>query len=507
MTQRRVLRLALPIIGENFLQSAVGIIDTLMVARIGASALAGVGVSLEIVFFMIAILSSISIGGTVLISQAIGARDRTRANQLARQTVLWGATLSIPLGIIGFMSADALIGLFHTEPDVAEHAITYLRITGTTVMTLLMTFVCGAVLRGAGDSRSPLFASLIANLVKIVLSYGLIFGNFGLPRLEVAGSAWSTTIARGIGAIILISVLTSGRRNITIRGAGSWLPKPHFAVQLLRLGVPAAIEQMLMSAGFTALVSIIAMIGTPALAAHQVSFNSLSLAILPGFGFAIAATALVGQSIGASRPDHARLAVRIATRWAFVWLTLAASVYIVFNDQIIRFYTADPDVIAEGATALIAIGLGLPLWAFWTVNGGGLRGSGDTRTPMIFSVTAMWSAVVIGWVLVRWFDAELWMVWITFLFTTPLPAIGNTLKFQRRMDRAEAELAKGSGDGALPPDQVRTSTTSRTGRSNGDRAADTCGGSESDRSGRTGRPARHPRDVPSARSGSRRTPL
>lgn len=148
MTQRRVLRLALPIIGENLLQSSVGIIDTLMVARIGAAALAGVGVSLEIVFFMIAILSSISIGGTVLISQAFGARDRARANQLARQTVLWGAVLSLPLGLVGFTSADTLIGLFHTEPDVAQHATTYLRITGTTVMTLLMTFVCGAVLRG-----------------------------------------------------------------------------------------------------------------------------------------------------------------------------------------------------------------------------------------------------------------------------------------------------------------------------------------------------------------------
>lgn len=443
MTQRRVLRLALPIIGENLLQSSVGIIDTLMVARIGASALAGVGVSLEIVFFMIAILSSISIGGTVLISQAFGAQDTLRANQLARQTVLWGAVLSLPLGIVGFTSAEALISLFHTEPDVAAYATTYLRITGTTVMTLLMTFVCGAVLRGAGDSRSPLFASMIANLVKIVLSYGLIFGNFGLPRLEVAGSAWSSSIARGIGAIILIAVLASGRRNITIRGAGSWIPKLHTAAQLLRLGVPAAVEQMLMSAGFTAMVSIIAMIGTAALAAHQISFNAMSVAILPGFGFAIAATALVGQSIGAHRPDHARLAVRIATRWAFIWMTFAAFVYIVFNDRIIRIYTSDDAVIDAGSAALVAIGLGLPLWAFWTVNGGGLRGSGDTRTPMIFSVTAMWSAVTIGWVLVWWFDADLWMVWITFLFTIPLPAIGNALMFRRRMDRAETDMALG----------------------------------------------------------------
>src|SRR5680860_128403 len=169
MTQRRVLGLSLPIIGENLLQSAVGVIDTLMIARVGSAALAGVGVSLEIVFFMIAILSSVSIGGTVLISQAIGAGNRARANTLSRQTVLWGLVISLPLGILGYVLAPALIGLFHTEPDVEEHAITYLRITGAMVVTLLMTFVCGAVLRGAGDSRSPLIASLFANVVKIVL--------------------------------------------------------------------------------------------------------------------------------------------------------------------------------------------------------------------------------------------------------------------------------------------------------------------------------------------------
>lgn len=339
----------------------------------------------------------------------------------------------MPLGIVGFTSADWLIGLFRTEPDVAEHATTYLRITGATVFSLLMTFICGAVLRGAGDSRSPLLASVVANAVKIVLSWGLIFGNLGLPRLEVAGSAWSSSIARGIGAMILIAVLASGRRNVTIRGAGSWLPRPRIASRLLRLGVPAAIEQMLMSAGFTAMVSIIALIGTPALAAHQITFNSMSLAILPGFGFAIAATALVGQSIGAQRPDHARLAVRIANRWATVWMVFAAIVAIVFNEPIVRVYTADEAVVRAGTAAMIAIGLGLPLWASWTVHGGGLRGSGDTRTPMIFSVTAMWSAVLIGWALVRWFDADLWMVWLTFLFTTPLPAIGNAVMFRRRM--------------------------------------------------------------------------
>jgi putative MATE family efflux protein len=440
MTQRRVLGLSLPIIGENLLQSAVGIIDTLMIARVGSAALAGVGVSLEIVFFLIAILSSISIGGTVLISQAIGAGNRARANTLARQTVLWGFLLAIPLGILGYVLAQPLIGLFHTEPDVETHAVTYLQITGGLIVSLLMTFVCGAVLRGAGDSRSPLIASFVANLVKIVLSYGLIFGNFGLPRMEVAGSAISSSLARGVAVVIMLWILYSGRRQVTIRGAGSWMPRVSYVTQLLRLGVPAAIEQMLTSAGFTAIISIVAIIGTPALAAQQISFNSLSLAIMPGFGFAIAATALVGQSIGAQRPDHARAAARIANRWATVWLGTAAVLYIVFSEQIVRIYTDDPAVVDQGSAAMKAIGIGLPLWASWTVHAGVLRGSGDTRSPLIFGVSAMWLAVLLSWILVNFFDGQLWMVWLTFFVTTPIPAIMNWVNFRKRIHRAEQDL-------------------------------------------------------------------
>ncbi|MBA2776675.1 MAG: MATE family efflux transporter [Chloroflexia bacterium] len=442
MTQRRVLGLSLPIIGENFLQSAVGIIDTLMIARVGSAALAGVGVSLEIVFFMIAILSSISIGGTVLISQAIGARNRERANTLARQTVLWGLMLSIPLGVLGYVSAPGLIGLFHTEPDVAEYATTYLQITVSMIVTLLMTFVCGAVLRGAGDSRSPLVASLVANAVKIVLSYGLIFGNFGLPRMEVAGSAISSGIARGAAVAIMLWILYFGARRVTIRGPGSWIPNFSYVGQLLRLGVPAAIEQMLLSAGFTVIISIVAVIGTPALAAQQISFNSLSLAIMPGFGFAIAATALVGQSIGANRPDHAREAARIANRWATIWLGAAAVVYIVFSEQIVRIYTDDQAVIDQGSAAMKAIGLGLPLWASWTVHAGALRGSGDTRSPLVFGTSAMWLAVLLSWVLVHFFIGQLWMVWLTFFVTTPIPAVMNRVTFRQRIRRAEQDLVQ-----------------------------------------------------------------
>src|SRR5687768_17155737 len=144
MTQRRVLSLATPIIGENLLQTLVGAVDTFMVARLGAAAVAGVGTGFEIVFFIISILSAIDVGATVLVSQAIGAGDQRRANQLARQAIIWGLVLAIPVSIGIYLAAPAIIGLFGTEPDVAEAAITYLEIVAATSVALFLSFVCGA---------------------------------------------------------------------------------------------------------------------------------------------------------------------------------------------------------------------------------------------------------------------------------------------------------------------------------------------------------------------------
>ena len=164
MTQRRVLALATPIIGENLLQTMVAAVDTFMVARLGSAAVAGVGAGFEIVFFIISILSAIDIGATVLVSQAIGAGERHRANHLARQAIVWGILLAVPVSVTMFFAAPSIIALFGTEPDVAAAASTYLRITAATSVALFLSFVCGAVLRGAGDSRTPLAAAVLANV-------------------------------------------------------------------------------------------------------------------------------------------------------------------------------------------------------------------------------------------------------------------------------------------------------------------------------------------------------
>ena len=433
MTQRRVLGLATPIIGENLLQTLVGAVDTFMVARLGAAAVAGVGTGFEFVFFIISILSAIDIGATVLVSQAIGAGDQQRANHLARQAIVWGLVLAVPLSAIMYFAAPTIVGLFGTEPDVAAAATIYLEITAATSIALLLSFVCGAVLRGAGDSRTPLAASVVANIINIAVAYTLIFGNFGFPALGVAGSALGAASGRAVGAALMLIVMARGGKAISLSGSWGWRPQAAIARQLMTLGVPSALEQVLSAGAFTTLIAVVALIGTAALAAQQIAFTALSIAFLPGIGFSIAATALSGQSIGARLPEQARQAWVISTRWAVGWMTTGAALVFIFAEQLMRVYTADPEVIDAGVAALRALAIALPFWAIWFTSSGSLRGVGDTRTPLIIDATSMWLAVLFAWVGVKWFGGGMWWVWIAFGLTSTPASILMWWIFRQRI--------------------------------------------------------------------------
>jgi putative MATE family efflux protein len=434
MTERRVLGLAVPIIGENLLQTAVVVVDSFMVARLGAAAMAGVGAGFELVFFIISILAAIDIGATVLVSQAIGAGERQRANLLARQAIVWGVVLAVPVSIGMFFASPGIIALFGVEPDVAAAATSYMQVTAATSVALLLSFVCGAVLRGAGDSKTPLKAAVLANGVNIVAAYVLIFGHLGLPALGVAGSALGAACGRGVGAAFMLVMMARGKKAISLSGMKGWFPRLAIARQLFTLGVPAALEQVLTAGSFMVLVAVIALIGTEALAAQQVTFTALSLAFLPAFGFSIAATALVGQSIGARVPTDAKVAWRIALRWAFIWMGVGGALAFILCEPVIRIFSNDPLVVSSGVDALRALSVALPFWALWFVSSGGLRGSGDTRTPLVIGASTMWLAVVIAWIAVRWFDGGLGLVWFSYVLTTAPASILMWRAFRRRID-------------------------------------------------------------------------
>lgn len=429
--RRRVLGLAGPVIGENLLETLLGIVDTILVAGLGAAAIAGVGSGLQVMFFIISALSALAIGSSVLVAQAIGAGERGRASELARQSLVWSGILSIPLALAGLLFSAPLVSVFGLEPDVAGIATAYLQVTMGTVVVLVALFIGGGVLRGVGDSRTPMVVTGIANVVNAGLAYAMIYGEFGFPALGAVGSAWATFLARALALGLMIRVLWKGRNGVSIAGRRGWLPDRRIAGDVLRLGVPAAVEQVLISAAFLALSIVVARLGTSILAAHRIAFTALSFSFLPGIGFGIAATALVGQSIGARRPAEARAAAREATFWAVVWMGLISLGLLIFAPQAMRVFTDDPAVVSAGSQGLRVVALAQPFWAILFVQSGAIRGTGNTRFPLVVTGGGIWVSVLLGWLLIGTIGGGLVSVWLAFLLVAPLMAALHWRRFRR----------------------------------------------------------------------------
>jgi putative MATE family efflux protein len=351
--------------------------------------------------------------------------------------MIWSVLISLPLTAIGLTLTPAIIGLFGLEPAVAQVSVGYLGVTMGTIATLTMMLLIGGVLRGAGDSRTPMLVTALANVINVAVSYTLIYGHLGMPALGAVGSAWGAFASRLVGAIILVIVVLRGRNDVRAGGGGSWAPSLRIFGGILKVGVPAALEEVLVISAFATLTPIVASLGTVSLAAQRVVINILSLSFLPGLGFGLAATALVGQAIGARRPDEARAVIQISLRWAMLWMGGLGLLFFIFAEALVRIFSADPAMIATGAAAIRVVAFTQPFWAATFVYAGALRGTGDTRTPLIITGAAVWSAVGIGVVLMSLSLHSLAGIWAAFLVVGPI----ETVVYWRSWRRALAGFA------------------------------------------------------------------
>jgi MATE family multidrug resistance protein len=385
-----VNRLAWPVILENLFQTLLGVVDMLMVSRLGSDAIAGVGTATQVMFVVNATFAAITVGTTVLVARFTGAGQPDEANRVAKQSLLLGVMISAVVMLLGHFSAEPVVRLMGAEPQVVTLGGGYLRIVSQTAIFLVTMFVAGGALRGAGDTRTPMLVTGFINLVNAVASYVLIFGHLGLPALGVDGSAWGAGVARAAGTAIMLVVLLRGRRRVSIAGREGWGFHPDLIQRVLRLGIPSMFEQLLLSGGMLLYSVITISLGTTVYATQRITFNALSISFLPGFGFAMAATALTGQSLGAKQPDVAERATWYAVRVAAIWMSSMGLMLILAGQPIMRLFSQDPEIVVLGAAALRVIALSQPFQAFGQVLAGGLRGAGDTRFPMGVTFAGIW---------------------------------------------------------------------------------------------------------------------
>ena len=406
--RRDVLRLALPATGEQMLSMMVGIVDTFLVGHLGAASLAAVGLAIQWVFLAHTLLGAIATGSTALIARSIGAKEPWEANKVIRQSVLLGTLIGLGCSLLGISLALPAVLLLGAQAEVIGLSTAYLRIVAAFLFFAALMFIGNASLRGAGDTRTPLYVMLVVNLVNILVAVTAINGLFGLPKMGVAGSAMGAAAGQMVGGMLVIAILLKGRSGIQ-------LTLTHFRTdwtmirRILHVGLPTGVEQLFFRTGNMAYVRILASMGITIYAANQVAINAWSLSFMPGFGFAIAATTLVGQSLGARDPDGAQQRGYTAYRIGAMLMGAIGLTFVLFPAQIMGFFTNDPEVIAAGTMPLRLMGLFQPILAASMIFAGGLRGAGDTRWPMVATAVGIWLvrlplayllAIVLGWGLI-----------------------------------------------------------------------------------------------------------
>ncbi|HEU5011127.1 MAG TPA: MATE family efflux transporter [Roseiflexaceae bacterium] len=412
--RRSVFNLALPAVGEQVLNTLVGLSDTFLVGHLSmdasrklgydsATALAGVGLANQMVWLVTVFFIAVSVGSTALIARHKGANEMPSANRVLQQSLLIGLAMGLAATMAALLLAPASMRLLGAGPDVLPLGVAFFRIAGLTFAPAALLFVGNAALRGVGDTRTPLLVMLGVNGVNILLSWLLVNGNLGMPTLGVEGSAVGAAVARGGGGLFLVWLLLRGRSGLQVerRLRVDWSA----IKRIVKIGAPSGGEQIVFQGALLIFIGFVTSLGTVAYAAHNVVLSIESLSFLPGLGYAVAASALVGQRLGAGEPDAAQDNAYEALRQGALMMTTLGVIMILFPHQLITLFVNDPDVAAMGANSMRIAGLFQPFLALNFILSGALRGAGDTRFPMYSKLVTTWGirlplvfgALALGW--------------------------------------------------------------------------------------------------------------
>jgi putative MATE family efflux protein len=407
--RRSVMALALPVTVSSLLQRTEGIMAVFLVGGLGAIPIAAVGLGQLLAFIATTLVSGLSVGTNVIVAQLWGARRRQDAGQAARHFLGLSVVVSLVLMGGGLLLNRFAMQLLGAAPEVIALSLPYSTLIFLVIPFTVLLQVLSSILQGTGNTKTPMYAMIVVNLLHVILAYPLIYGRWGLPTLGVQGAAIAVGIAEATGVSYLVfHCLPLMHRSTQIRF--------DFFRTMWQVGAPVSGERIVQQAGILAYTKIVLLYGTVSYAAHQVGLSIESLSFLPGYGFAIAAATMVGQSIGAGKYTRAKLENWEANRLATVSMSIMGLVFFFFPYALLRAFTSDEAVIELGTLFLkIVAVIQIPL-ALTMVLAGSLRGAGDTHFIMVATTIGMWAVrVPIAFMAGVWLNLGLYYVWLAMI--------------------------------------------------------------------------------------------
>lgn len=425
-----IIILAIPAVIENFFQTALGFVDTYFVSKIDLAAVSAVGVTNAILAIYFALFMAIGVAANVRIANFLGANLPEKAHHISQQSIVLAVLFGLLTGIITLFFAEPLLRLMGIEDEVLEIGALYFRIVGIPSIFMSLMFVMSAILRGAGDTKSPMYVSIIINVLHAVLDYVLIIGFLFIPEMGVVGAALSTVFSRLVGSILLFFYINHSKK-LAFHKKYWKLDKVHL-MDLITLGAPAAGERLLMRAGQIVYFGFVVALGTNAFAAHQIAGNIEVFSYMIGYGFATATTILVGQQIGAGKYDEAKKYTKLSTYLAFGSMAILGVLLFFLGDWAASFFTTEQAVVNDISTALKISGIFQPFLAVLLVLTGAFQGANNTKYPMYLTAVGMWAVrTILVYLLGISLEWGLTGVWIAIGIDIAFRAIVLMVKFKR----------------------------------------------------------------------------
>jgi putative MATE family efflux protein len=419
--RREVLRQSWPLVLQNLSRTLMFIVDTAMIGRLDESSLAAMGVAGPVSFLVVSLLASLAVATVATVARAWGARDPAKAESEAAASALVALAVGLPLSLLGAFAVPELARLFPVEgdPRVTGSARAFLRFEGAAFLFVCLDLSASGILRGAGSTRVPMIATIAANAVNVFLNWVLIYGNLGAPALGMPGAGLATAVAMAVQGLVPFVFLWTPAAPVRLTLKSLRAVRRDDLARLLRLALPAALEPLVVQTGFLAFTRLVTLLGSSAMAAHRTAIAVESLTFMGGYGFVMAGSALVGQALGEGRPDRASRALFECSRFAVLAMSGVGVLFLLVPGLFVSIFISGPGT--AGAAGLAADCLRIaaveqPFMALAMALAGGLRGAGDTRSPVAVAVVGLWLVrFPVAWALAFPAGLGLQGIWITMI--------------------------------------------------------------------------------------------
>lgn len=425
------LRVAWPSMLESFLVSLVGLIDSLMVSSLGSYAIAAVGLTNQPKFIFLAVFLSLNVAVSAIVARRKGEGDRESANRVLMQAIMLVGIFTVILSITGVVFARDIMKMAGAEADTIEYATIYFQIIVGGMIFNVISMVINAAQRGIGNTKIAMYTNITSNLVNVVFNYLLIGGNFGFPKLGVAGAAIATVIGTVCACVMSILSLRKRENFVSLSCFKNWRFEKRTMKSIANLGSSTLAEQLFLRVGFMIFAIIVAKLGTNAFAAHQIGMNLLSISFSIGDGLSVACVAMVGQSLGKKRPDLAKIYGASCQIVGLMGSFLLFLVFLFFGRGLFELFSNEKEILDVSVTLSLLISVIVFLQISQVIYSGCLRGGGDTKfvafvsliSVTIFRPISAWVfCYPVGWGLIG--------VWIGLVIDQTLRFLMTSIRFK-----------------------------------------------------------------------------